>query len=161
MATSAKTYLFFTLKGVHVLNLESTIYLYTRCNHQRFLIKKTQVSELQPFNLWPFQNIDTELQPAENKPRLLPACQVAESPKSRHFVKDLGRGWKTCEQNATILYSAISGHEKKFVNFSFPTKYIIPKSLKVRNWLSKILYSQGCRFGPKNPSRQTPGSTNI
>ena len=30
--------------------------------------------------------------------------------------------------------------EKKSLNFIFPTKYVIPKSLKFSHWLSEITY---------------------
>ena len=32
--------------------------------------------------------------------------------------------------------------EKKSLNFIFPTKYVIPKSLKFSHWLSEMVY--GC-----------------
>ena len=43
--------------------------------------------------------------------------------------------------------------EKKSLNFIFPTKYVIPKSLKFSHWPSK--YSPCLRLGVKNATDPT------
>ena len=43
--------------------------------------------------------------------------------------------------------------EKKSLNFIFPTKYVIPKSLKFSHWLSKTMFTSF--FWPKVQGKRT------
>ena len=50
--------------------------------------------------------------------------------------------------------------EKKSLNFFFPTKYVIPKSLKFSHWPSKdLLVVAPVVVRPTNQSNQRPEST--
>ena len=57
--------------------------------------------------------------------------------------------------------------EKKSLNLIFPTKYVIPKSLKFGHWLSEPFNlnlngdDSGCLFQPSDISKHTPTSSSI
>ena len=47
--------------------------------------------------------------------------------------------------------------EKKSLNFIFPTKYVIPKSLKFSHWPSKYMFLMDARIPHMNRKKNTSG----
>ncbi len=54
-----------------------------------------------------------------------------------------------CFSGKLTSYSA-KGPQNKSLNLIFPTKYVIPKSLKVSHWLSQILFRSHRQMWPRS-----------
>ena len=63
------------------------------------------------------------------------------SPKKKNNLCPLN---KKHTHTHNLSHSAVLEPEKKSLNFIFPTKYVIPKSLKFSHWPSKLFARVNC-----------------
>ena len=58
--------------------------------------------------------------------------------RSKLLEENEKKGWEKLNPKTRLFLTQPMDPEKKSLNFSFPTKYVIPKSLKFSHWQSKF-----------------------